>query len=79
MLSLHVSICTDDGDQDLYKVHAVGDDGMCHDVTDQYDVAALVDESGREGFAVVRRHGAVRKKSILRGGDGPRHPSGVEL
>jgi len=48
----------EDGDQDKFQVHAVdpANPDQAHDVTGDYQVAAIDDPLGRDGFAVLRKH-----------------------
>ena len=55
MISLHVSLWKD-GDHDRFKVTAaLGEEQV--DVTADYEVVAIADESGRQGFAVFAKEG----------------------
>ncbi|GAF71792.1 unnamed protein product [marine sediment metagenome] len=55
MISLHITLYTQEVD-DRFKITAVDpESGEPSDVTDQYEVVAAATPEGREGFAVFRK------------------------
>lgn len=56
MIQLHVTIYEGAEGEDRFKALVEKGDGQLHDVTDQYEVAATVDEgTGRKGFVVLKK------------------------
>ena len=82
MISLHVTIYDlDDDTGDRFKVMAVANDELTPiDVTDQYEVTAIATETGRGGFAVLKKSAeVVVAEQLLLENNSDRHPTGAEL